>query len=647
LNAHISPVKQTRVLVLTAATLCLAAGFAAPAFAQDAQPAPSPAAAPGAKKEVKTADDLPRHTYTIEGKATEFIKNPAFGAFLDKVEADAKDDLAKYDIKDPSTLQEYHRLFMMASLLKGDEAGVLKAIESVRALEGKESKKLMTGQTVAAWLKAKRIGGEDAAKVNEAFKTNLKAQVGALPWTVVGDEVKAGKGRAEMMGPELVMGMMQSQLDPIIETQKGEISQDIARQLVSMKGAIEVILPLNAGVAEVYTAVIAANAVEKKDIWAARDVALKPTDKASPVVVCVWDSGVDTAIFAKTNNLWTNESEQPNGKDDDGNGFVDDIHGVAFDLKGNAVPDLLHPINELTNPEPIVSKYTKGMSDVQSNIDSPEASELKKYIASLKPADVKGFLEDLSLYGSYSHGTHVAGITAAGNPFARLMTARLSFDFRQIPTITPSIEQAQKDAAAAVATVQYMRKAGVRVVNMSWGGSRQGIEDALEAKGAGGTPAERAELARKIFKIGKDALEKAMSEAPEILFVAAAGNSDNDNTFSEVIPSGLNVPNMVTIGAVDQAGTPTGFTTFGKNVTLYANGFEVLSYVPGGKQLKYSGTSMAAPQVANLAGKILAVDPSLSSSQVIDVISKTSDPMTGHPEKKLINPVKALESVKK
>jgi subtilisin family serine protease len=209
------------------------------------------------------------------------------------------------------------------------------------------------------------------------------------------------------------------------------------------------------------------------------------------------------------------------------------------------------------------------------------------------------------------------------------------------------MSQAKKDAAAGLATVEYMRKAGVRVVNMSWGGSRQDIEDSLEAKGAGGDAKQRAELAREIFKIGKDALEKAINSAPEILFVAAAGNSDNDNTFEETIPSGLNAPNLITIGAVDQAGTPTGFTTFGKNVSLYANGFEVLSYVPGGKKMKYSGTSMAAPQVTNLAAKIIAVNPSLNTSQVIEAITRTSDPMPGHNGKFLINPKKAIEQIKK
>jgi len=84
------------------------------------------------------------------------------------------------------------------------------------------------------------------------------------------------------------------------------------------------------------------------------------------------------------------------------------------------------------------------------------------------------------------------------------------------------------------------------------------------------------------------------SRDADILFIAAAGNSDNDNTFSELIPSGLNLPNLITVGAIDQSGKPTSFTTFGGNVKLYANGFEVESVLPGGARVRRVRTRHAA-----------------------------------------------------
>ena len=73
--------------------------------------------------------------------------------------------------------------------------------------------------------------------------------------------------------------------------------------------------------------------------------------------------------------------------------------------------------------------------------------------------------------------------------------------------------------------------------------------------------------------------------------------------FDEVMPSSFELPNILVAGAVDQAGDQTSFTSFG-NVDVYSSGFEVDSYVPGGDRMKLSGTSMAAPNVTNLAAKL-------------------------------------------
>jgi subtilisin family serine protease len=184
---------------------------------------------------------------------------------------------------------------------------------------------------------------------------------------------------------------------------------------------------------------------------------------------------------------------------------------------------------------------------------------------------------------------------------------------------------------------------------MSWGGSIAGIEEALEKNNAGGTPEERKELSRQIFEIGKGGLYEGIKNTPEILYVTSAGNADNDVNFEEFIPSTFDLPNIMSVGAVDQAGDETGFTSFGK-VDVYANGFEVESYVPGGDVLPMSGTSMSSPNVTNLAAKLIALRPDLTPTQVRELIEKTAEEhqagdrtvMLMHPKESL----KMLESMK-
>jgi subtilisin family serine protease len=290
----------------------------------------------------------------------------------------------------------------------------------------------------------------------------------------------------------------------------------------------------------------------------------------------------------------------------------------------------------------------KGLMDLQAAVDSKEAAELKKKMSSMNPEDLKPFLEELALFGMYVHGTHVAGIAIRNNPFAEVLVTRITFDHHAIPA-PPTVEVATKAAENYLNTVKYFQANNVRVVNMSWGWTLKEIEGMLEANGIGKDAEERGELTRKIFDVYKDGLYNAIKSAPEILFVVAAGNSDNDVTFDEVIPSLFDLPNLITVGAVDQAGEETGFTSFGESVDFHANGFEVSSYLPGGKKIEMSGTSMASPNVVNLAAKLLALDSSLKTADLIELIKGGAE-RSENGRINLINPkgtIELLQSYKK
>ena len=186
-----------------------------------------------------------------------------------------------------------------------------------------------------------------------------------------------------------------------------------------------------------------------------------------------------------------------------------------------------------------------------------------------------------------------------------------------------------------------MKREGVRVANMSWGGSVQDYEHQLELCNVGKSPDERKKIAREYFEIDKRGQTDAMASAPGILFITAAGNSNEDASFVEDIPAGIVLPNLLTVGAVDQAGDETSFTSYGPTVKVDASGYQVESWFPGGQKVALSGTSMASPEVANLAAKVLAVNPGLTPPQVIEIIVKTSE-RTPDGRRALIDPVKAV-----
>ena len=56
---------------------------------------------------------------------------------------------------------------------------------------------------------------------------------------------------------------------------------------------------------------------------------------APPIIVAVLDIGVNSSHPDLGANIWKNDNEVANGKDDDGNGYIDDFHGWDFALDGN------------------------------------------------------------------------------------------------------------------------------------------------------------------------------------------------------------------------------------------------------------------------------------------------------------------------
>jgi subtilisin family serine protease len=153
----------------------------------------------------------------------------------------------------------------------------------------------------------------------------------------------------------------------------------------------------------------------------------------------------------------------------------------------------------------------------------------------------------------------------------------------------------------AVNAINYARMMKVNVMSNSWGGVgfSQSVYDAI----------------------------KSASDAG-ILFVAAAGNNGASNDGSNpVYPGSYDLPNVVSVAAIDNKDKLASFSNYGAtHVHVAAPGVNIYSTYKGSSYKSLSGTSMAAPHVAGIAALMLSKYPQWSAEEVKTRLIKTSTP---------------------
>jgi subtilisin family serine protease len=588
-----------------------------------------------AKKVVSTAADLPRFSYALSEPASQFLgaDDATFNAFADKVDADVNSVLSDYTITDKETLRELLGARLNVQLLHGQMTDALATVNRIRDLEDKPDAKLTSGTFWIAIVQANQDSGASAGPAYEAaFQKRFAAEIDALPWATTQETIKGLRTSFELLSSTRLVGTAKANIDPQV-AKTGGVDLPAAETLLAMRVREKLSLPLAQGALAVLSPYITAHDVQKPDIWAAHDMTLTEADKLTPVRIAIFDSGVDTLLY-------------PGLLFDDPHPGAHSPHGLAFDTQGNLYNGDLQPLTvELKAAYPKVLTLEQGFDDLQNGIDSPDAAAARKMLADTPPDQLAPFLKQLSFLSQYMHGTHVAGIAVRGNPAARLVVVQFNDSLPDLP-FEPSIAWAEKFKGDFLQVGEYLRKNNVRVVNMSWADSQGEIEQWLNKTSAEKDPNLRKQLAAHIYAVWRDAVAGAIQAAPNTLWVCAAGNSDSNASFLGDVPASLELPNLVTVGAVDQAGDETSFTSYGKTVVLDADGYRVESSVPGGTRLKWSGTSMASPNVANLAAKLIALDPKLTPEQTL-VLMKQTATASSDGRLHLIDPKAAVDQLRK
>jgi len=599
------------------------------------------------KKAINSVEELPKHAYTFPVmQVEEMLSNQTYlTQLMIEIKRDLLNDLNAYDIQDHATLRQYYNTLNIIAFLEKDYDQCLVYIDQVRANSDKKAQQLLSGLFMRQLAESmKKNPDADPEMLQADVKSQMIKAMEGMDIGIIQSDLEERKGEADLYSENVLKGIVQGQLQPMVENNKGVVPLDVASAIPNIYFFMNYYLPFKDALVGAYSYILDTygTKVEKQNIWADRNLVLSDQDPISPVVVGIWDTGVDLDVFPEANR-WKNKNEIINGKDDDNNGFVDDYYGIAYEMKGETSTSILLPdVADQGNMDEMETNM-KGLLDLTANINSDEATALKKKIAQMPAGDVDGFIQQIGLYSNFAHGTHVGGIAAEGNPAIKILSARISFDYRSVPFV-PDEESAQAWANMFGQVVDYFKANGVKVVNMSWTvGLETEFLNPMRINGFGSNEEERMAQAKKLFEIERAAYIKAVESAPDILFVCGAGNSNNDVDFAMEFPASLNLPNILTVGAVDIEGKKTGFTTEGASVDVYANGYEVESLVPGGHRLAFSGTSMASPQVVNLAAKLWAVDPDLTVEQVKDLILNTATESDEHIM--LLNPAGAYKEL--
>ncbi len=593
---------------------------------------PPSTASAAAKKQITRAADLPPLSFHGPRNPDELAASPeAFAPLAAAVRTHVEGVLRGYEIEDKTTLKNLHTTLAHLALLDGRDDDVLEHVSAARRMEEKSEERLL-GITfyseAIAWAR-KDAGRGSGEFFLHALRSHVSQNLNQLPWEAVRQAVARDRALLDLTTERTMPTWIRTQTEP--KARDGMVSLELADRLIFERVLLTQVLPVKSEFMHALESYAGGHesagtrASLPVNIWRSRAVTLKADQKLTPVVLAVWDSGVDASIFP--DRLYTNRRERQNGRDNDRNGFVSDVNGIGFRYDGERTPDLLCPIDAEDRGRLEQERATAaGRTDFFSGIDSPEARAYRQGIAerggdSLRSDDMENRIM------SHTHGTAVADIAVAGNPAARLLIVRQSLRNERGESPPQNVTAWRRFALNALSIVGYCKAHGVRVVNMSW----------MLAPPA----ATEDRHAEECFAIIKRGLTTAIQSAPEILFVAAAGNANQNTSFSEGIPPSLDLPNLLTVGAVDQSGRPTDFTSFGRTVTLYANGKSIEARFPGGEPTTVSGTSFAAPLVSNLAAKLFAIDPSLKVNDVIDLI-KSGASVSPDGTISLINPKRSV-----
>jgi hypothetical protein len=285
-------------------------------------------------------------------------------------------------------------------------------------------------------------------------------------------------------------------------------------------------------------------------------ILLNITIKAQvPINVGIWEKFDKYSLSQKS--IYFNKGEIKNQKDDDHDGYIDNINGIGFDEFEKKVPEYFY-------------------CNYDNKLD-------------------------------YDHGTAVASVLLNINPNIQLhgvsfvpTTQRLLKSELLSKTVQERIAGLEDEYGQMRyfidESLKYFAKMNCKIVNISWGLCLRNF--ITNNPNIGNNNTEKEKVARAWLGEMKKCLTEGFNRYPNIIFVIAVGNEGLDIDEAVDIPATIRLNNVIAVGALDSLNKNIAdFSNYGKDV-IYAPGTEITCTTALKTPRVESGTSLATPFVS-------------------------------------------------
>lgn len=197
--------------------------------------------------------------------------------------------------------------------------------------------------------------------------------------------------------------------------------------------------------------------------------------------------------------------------------------------------------------------------------------------------------ENSSVQDAHGHGTTVAGIVGAEIDNLEGIAGISQSSLMPVKVVADNGYYTNSDLAQGLI---YAADQGAHIISMSLSGDMSEVLDA--------------------------AIRYAWDEG--CFICCSAGN---DNADSSAWPAAH--PCVMSVGATDASDGRYSRSNYGQNVDVFAPGYEIFTTQLGGSYNRFSGTSMASPQVAGIAALVWSVNPACTNIDICEAITSSAD----------------------